>query len=416
MSCEDPQLVINILQTAACSRIRGSYEHEPIPAQAKSDLNTYLPLWCKQPTATYLLIATGSDKVYKLGTERFVTVGRNASAKVVLSSLSVSRMHAAFLHDSLNQTFLVDLGSSHGTFMGSEKLTPYTPTLVTQKSLIRFGTCETQFLLVTICPELCIAREALTWSSEEDRELYLNTQFNLIHMLPLDGENMVDDTDVAFSRVDTFNFVNSHRHPPALKRVHISSDSIATYSDNSNSPVTLLLPIPNGGSDDLEAPVAYESPTMHLSDPSLYNNGMTVTMSNSPELPRKVAKSENFIYAGSLPNEFSIKRCASTAGVDEGECGSFEPDDSFLAEGQSSIRSCRRRMSEDPQDFACYESDRSMSLEAGEMASIGGSSNGFISSGSMSECEEEEGLAEKKKRKVRFWDFPIEIPDPVDLA
>ena len=92
MACEAPQIAINILQTASCCRIRGSYEQEPIPAHAKAQLKDNLPEWCAQPSASFRLVAVGTDNNYNLGSDSFVTVGRNGQAKVVLSSLSVSRL------------------------------------------------------------------------------------------------------------------------------------------------------------------------------------------------------------------------------------------------------------------------------------------------------------------------------------
>lgn len=429
LSCEVPQLLaINILQTVACADIRGSYEHEPIPSHCKSDLNQHLPLWCEQPTASYRLIAIGSDKVFKMGSERFITVGRNASAKVVLTSLSVSRMHAAFMHDALNQTFLVDLGSSHGTFIGAVQLKPYTPTLVTKKSLIKFGTCEIQYLLATICPEGCIARRALSMEADE-RDLFLNTQFNVISMLPVGDAGSLDESDLAFSRLDTFNFIGCHKIPPPL-RVQISCESATTCVDNDvkndshvelSDPKMSCSPQYPGEVTGVRCPglrpgATEASPLRFF---GVRNDDLPIgNFSISISAPEDSVKSNLFVSAASLSNEPSIKRCATVAGVDEQETASFAMCEGIV-DDESSLRFRRRRMSEDPHDYGSYDSSgrsMSMSLDCVDIASIGGSSTGFISSGSMSECEEgEDTLSEKRKRKVRFLDIPMEIPEPIEM-
>lgn len=354
--------------------------------------------------------------------------------RVVLIS---RRMHAAFMHDALNQTFLVDLGSTHGTFIGLEQLKPYTPTLVTKKSLIRFGTCEIQYLLVAMSSEESIVREAMAMEDEIDRELYLNTQFNLINMLPTD----ISESDLSFARLDTFNFVN-----PPLRRVKDSSDSVATSGDER---VDLIagLPFPlsisansfNQGSQGFQGSVFSQSANVVTEFPPSGVTANTVPVPlQSPLMrgfiqgnqapvgaydflsPNSYTKSSEFVYSGNfLPGEHAIKRCATVAGVDEQTQSGFassnqnEPDD-------ATGRCRRRRMSEDPHDVGSFDSSVrsiSMSMDGIDVASIGGSSTGFISSGSMSECEEsDEAMARSKmNKKVRFWDIPSEIPAPFDM-
>jgi hypothetical protein len=491
MACEAPlNLNINVLQTQSCCRVRGSYEHEPIPAHAKTELKDFLPQWCERPSASYRLVAVGTETVYPLSDESFVTVGRQASSKVVLSSLSVSRTHAALMHDSLNQTFLVDLGSSHGSFIGSERLTPYVPTLVTKKSLIRFGTCEIQYLLLTLCADECIMREAYQLETTEEREVFLNTQFNLRNACPTNGSFPTDEDSAFFGRLNTFNFTNiMKQHPPALKRLTVSCESVETCPDAQeqeySSPISVdnvsdsSITMQQQGSPQQQSQqqsqsqsvptrspanfqnfsVQFQLSAFQLSDPSpnafkpspsvancdlpggnfglsISPNGFTSHKDNSCF----VKSDHTFIPAGSsLGSECSIKRCATMAGVyEEQESAAFAPSPapgdaeasnmSFSPDPNLSFsprQHMRRRMSEEPIDYGTVKErsgSRAMSLsftpgeavEAIECASVGGSSNGFISSGSMSECEEE--CDANKKKKVRFWEFPMEIPFPVTLV
>lgn len=63
--------------------------------------------------------------------------GRNAQfCQFVLDHASCSRVHSALVyHKFLNITYLVDLGSSHGTYIGSVRLEPHKPTP------LHFGMC-----------------------------------------------------------------------------------------------------------------------------------------------------------------------------------------------------------------------------------------------------------------------------------
>lgn len=432
MACETLPLAINVLQTQSCCRIEGSYEQEPIPPFAKTDLKGNLPEWCTQPSAFYRLCAIGTNEVFDLGSTSFVTVGRNVAATVVLSSLSVSRMHAALMHDSLNQTFLVDLGSSHGTFIGSHRLTPYVPTLITKKSLIRFGTVETQYLLLSICSNEFIYQCASQLESNEDKQVFLNTQLNMVNTHPaVIGRE--DPNALFFGRFNTLNFVNTFHRPPELKRAQASCESVATCFEE---PCQDLI-AKNMACGDVNCGVREANIGLRLSSPIAGDdsNGsrdspVRIQISNSdlptgnfsmPISPFKIGLSSacfsecgNFIRSDSLSNEHSIKRCATVAGVDDEEEAVFAsscPTDVEF-ENMSGSRYRRRRMSEEVSD---YTLDRggidnramSISLEGAECPSIGGSSNGFISSGSMSEVDD--GDDEKKRKKVRFWDVPMEI-------
>lgn len=53
---------------------------------------------------------------------------------------SCSRVHAALVyHKHLNLTYLVDLGSTHGTFIGNIRLEGHKPTVVQIGSVFHFG-------------------------------------------------------------------------------------------------------------------------------------------------------------------------------------------------------------------------------------------------------------------------------------
>ncbi|KAL4086489.1 hypothetical protein PRIC1_014193 [Phytophthora ramorum] len=103
------------------------------------------PTWClhKPPRAIslldvykeHVLIAT-----HTVDQKAFYLVGRNAAVcDIVLSHCSISRLHATIVHHEKGATYLVDLGSAHGTFVDGLRLTALQPTLVVHGAVLTFG-------------------------------------------------------------------------------------------------------------------------------------------------------------------------------------------------------------------------------------------------------------------------------------
>ena len=66
------------------------------------------------------------------------TLGRNADCSVPLTGKQVSRQHAHIYHQD-QQYFIQDLGSSNGTFHNGKRLTPNTPSLLTERDTFQIG-------------------------------------------------------------------------------------------------------------------------------------------------------------------------------------------------------------------------------------------------------------------------------------
>uniref|UniRef100_A0A183J193 FHA domain-containing protein n=1 Tax=Soboliphyme baturini TaxID=241478 RepID=A0A183J193_9BILA len=61
---------------------------------------------------------------------------------------SCSRVHAALLyHKHLNRAFLVDLGSTHGTFIGTVRLEAYKPEQLLLDQVFHFGASSRRYIL-----------------------------------------------------------------------------------------------------------------------------------------------------------------------------------------------------------------------------------------------------------------------------
>jgi hypothetical protein len=70
------------------------------------------------------------EETFMIGTKCVYIFGRDESSDFVLKNPSISRHHAAIIHDNVGGIYIVDLMSRHGTFVGKRKLPPHDPTLL----------------------------------------------------------------------------------------------------------------------------------------------------------------------------------------------------------------------------------------------------------------------------------------------
>jgi len=71
--------------------------------------------------------ASSGSVAVELSDKAVYTIGRSEKADVQLKGDLASRMHAAILQDIDGGKFLVDLKSTHGTFMDAKRLVPHSP-------------------------------------------------------------------------------------------------------------------------------------------------------------------------------------------------------------------------------------------------------------------------------------------------
>src|SRR5260221_10954379 len=76
-----------------------------------------------------------------------IGAGRAADNELVLDDISVSRRHARLTFDA-GQMTVEDLGSANGSYLGSQRLAPNTPTLVPADQAARLGDIELRFVAV----------------------------------------------------------------------------------------------------------------------------------------------------------------------------------------------------------------------------------------------------------------------------
>jgi pSer/pThr/pTyr-binding forkhead associated (FHA) protein len=105
------------------------------------------PDWVSNNLELSLFELGGSSKSWKCCSSGISMVGRNENMSIVLENLLVSRCHAAILQHVSGRLYLVDLDSSHGTFIGKQRLCPLTPTIIPEGGLLRFGMYGNQFVI-----------------------------------------------------------------------------------------------------------------------------------------------------------------------------------------------------------------------------------------------------------------------------
>lgn len=111
-----------------------------------------VPSWAgKPPTGLHLDVIKDDKLVQKLmiDEKKCYLFGRNPQMNdFCIDHASCSRVHAAFVyHKHLHIAYLVDLGSTHGTFIGTLRIEGHKPTQLQINSQFHFGASTRQYIL-----------------------------------------------------------------------------------------------------------------------------------------------------------------------------------------------------------------------------------------------------------------------------
>ncbi|XP_055937381.1 nuclear inhibitor of protein phosphatase 1-like [Argiope bruennichi] len=111
-----------------------------------------IPSWAGKPPVGLHLDVLKVDKLIQklmIDEKKCYLFGRNPELNdFCIDHASCSRVHAALVyHKHLNRTFLVDLGSTHGTYIGSIRLEPHKPTQLPVDSKFHFGASTRIYIL-----------------------------------------------------------------------------------------------------------------------------------------------------------------------------------------------------------------------------------------------------------------------------
>lgn len=155
------------------------------------------PSWAgKPPPGLHLDVVKGDKLIEKLiiDEKKFYLFGRNPDlCDFTIDHQSCSRIHAALVyHKHLKRLFLIDLNSTHGTFLGHIRLEPHKPQQVPIDSTMSFG-ASTRVYTIREKPQSQANVSAgdkggddeelkgLLGLPEEETELENLTEFNTAH-------------------------------------------------------------------------------------------------------------------------------------------------------------------------------------------------------------------------------------------
>ncbi|XP_026144051.1 nuclear inhibitor of protein phosphatase 1 isoform X1 [Carassius auratus] len=168
-------------------------------ANASTDTAVFdCPSWAgKPPPGLHLDVVKGDKLIEKLiiDEKKFYLFGRNPDlCDFTIDHQSCSRVHAALVyHRHLKRVFLMDLSSTHGTFLGRIRLEPHKPQQVPIDSTMSFG-ASTRVYTLREKPQTQSSSSAgdskgledeelkgLLGLPEEETELENLTEFNTAH-------------------------------------------------------------------------------------------------------------------------------------------------------------------------------------------------------------------------------------------
>ncbi|XP_072391835.1 nuclear inhibitor of protein phosphatase 1 isoform X1 [Diabrotica undecimpunctata] len=176
-----------------------------------------VPSWAgKPPVGLHLDVLKGDKLIQKLmiDEKKCYLFGRNAQMNdFCIDHASCSRVHSSFVwHKHLERAFLVDLGSTHGTFIGNLRLEAYKPTQLPIDSSFHFGASTRNYIIRErpqtgirpIIDEIEKANEesegGLLGLPETETELDNLTEFNTAHNRRISMLGISDDPDKRMSR------------------------------------------------------------------------------------------------------------------------------------------------------------------------------------------------------------------------
>mmetsp|Transcript_8928 Transcript_8928/g.10216 ORF Transcript_8928/g.10216 Transcript_8928/m.10216 type:complete len:556 (-) Transcript_8928:130-1797(-) len=182
------------------------------PRPAKGEEKFRLPKWAKPPSVGVALhvVEDGSVietlplddkkiKYYMFG--RYPACSCSSGKPIRLKRQTLSRQHAVIVHAEDEAVYIIDLDSAHGTFIGNERVQPYTPTLLKNANTITFGDWDRKFLVrmfpmgdSLLDPGITLSRKLFAGmsvsceddedSAAEDAETRLHTKLNSVVSYP----------------------------------------------------------------------------------------------------------------------------------------------------------------------------------------------------------------------------------------
>lgn len=208
-----------------------------------------IPKWAgKPPSGLHLDVMKDTKMIQKLmiDEKNCYFFGRNKdTVDFVTDHASCSRVHAALVwHKHLNRSFIVDLGSAHGTFIGSIRLDHNKPQQVFIDSELKFG-ASTRTYIVRERPQAnkhfpsmlvksTIDNNKSLNDSKDENEDYHNSSFNILSLPESEAEldNLTEFNTAHNKRISQLVDSNSNISiNPAMPKKKKKSVSICDDED-----------------------------------------------------------------------------------------------------------------------------------------------------------------------------------------
>ncbi|ENN72748.1 nuclear inhibitor of protein phosphatase 1 [Dendroctonus ponderosae] len=250
-----------------------------------------VPSWAgKPPVGLHLDVLKGDKLIQKLmiDQKKCYLFGRNTQMNdFCIDHASCSRVHAAFVwHKHLNRAFLVDLGSTHGTFIGSLRLEGYKPTQLPIDSGFHFGASTRNYIIRErpqtgirpIIDEIEKAGEetegGLLGLPETETELDNLTEFNTAHNRRISMLGINDDAEkrnknrkrkrITVSFNEDEEIINPEDVDPNIGRFRNLIQTTVIPSTNKRSRLGNALGVPHQTNADFKVPKVLNHPQHDL--------------------------------------------------------------------------------------------------------------------------------------------------------
>jgi len=157
---------------------------------------------------------------------------------VKLEHPSVSRVHAAVLRGKENLIYVIDLGSSHGTFVSGRRIEPFSAVALHDRSVLVFGQ-STRRYIVRIFP-----KTVASCADAEEANTVLNCMVMYKQESPDDRSDPMEEAPLKMERRVSFSCLAPEIIPPALP-----SRPTPPASDGPTTPLAVM-----GGSPEVSWP------------------------------------------------------------------------------------------------------------------------------------------------------------------
>jgi len=141
---------------------------------------------------------------------------------VKLEHPSISRVHAAVLRGSDNTLFVIDLGSSHGTFVAGRRLEPFSASPLHDRSVLVFGQSSRRYI-VRVFP-----KNVSACNDTEELNTLLNCQVSYKEQSPLGKPQAEEQPPAKLERRVSFSCMAPEIIPVTLPATEMNPDGAST--------------------------------------------------------------------------------------------------------------------------------------------------------------------------------------------